>query len=207
MPSQRVGTSGVIEAWSTAEKRTAHERAPRLRAMRRTWAVACFVAVVVGACAEDVGDGEATGTTDADSGTAGGGSSTGAGSEGSSSSSGADTQGATTGTGETVGFGDLSPIFNHKCGPCHVTASFGGHNLGSADPAVGFADSQLPANSAACDGLTKGACSRVRVQSGSMPMGLGCTGDPGTDAANQSCLTEREQELLAAWIEGGQAGP
>lgn len=168
------------------------------------------MAVVLGACADDdVGDGDATGTTDGDTGTVGGVSSTGAESEASSEASAADTSTSTSTTGPAgnVGFADVSPIYNQKCGPCHVTASFGGHNLGSADLAVGFGDSQLAANSADCDGLTKGACSLVRIQSGSMPMGLGCTGDPTTDADNESCLTAEEQSLVAAWIEGGQEGP
>lgn len=171
-----------------------------------------MLTVVLGACAEDGGGGDATETTDANTETTGGrttggATSTGAQSEESSGSSSADTSSSATEPESDVGFDDVSPIYNQKCGPCHVTATFGGHNLGSADLAVGFGDSQLAANSADCDGLTKGACSLVRIQSGSMPMGLGCTGDPTTDADNESCLTAEEQSLVAAWIEGGQEGP
>lgn len=106
-----------------------------------------------------------------------------------------------------IGFDALSPIYNQKCGPCHFTASFGGHNLGSVTLPEAYEDRQRAADSAACVGLTKGACSLVRIQSGSMPMGLGCTGDPALDVDNAACLTAEEQELLQLWIDDGQQGP
>ncbi len=36
-----------------------------------------------------------------------------------------------------------------------------------------------------------------------MPLGKGCTGNPAQDASNPACLTQAEQDLLAAWIAGG----
>ncbi len=104
-------------------------------------------------------------------------------------------------------FADVASLFSDKCGPCHVSASLGGHDIGAPDLNAAFADSQLPAASADCDGLTKGACTLVRIQSGSMPMGFGCTGDPQDDAGNDRCFTVDEQALLESWIDGGQASP
>lgn len=109
--------------------------------------------------------------------------------------------------GSAVTFDAVSPIYNELCGPCHVTASFGGHNIGSSVPMTGFDDSQLDATSPTCAGLSKGACTLVRIQSGSMPMGLGCTGDPAVDVDNAACLTQAQQDLIQAWLDEGQLGP
>lgn len=131
--------------------------------------------------------------------------------ETSSETSAAETAGTSVGdsgpSGEAVGFDVVSPIYNQKCGPCHVNASFGGHNLGSGMVSEAYEDSQRAASSATCAGLTKGACSLIRIQSGSMPMGLGCTGDPAADVGNDACLTTEEQGLLQTWIDDGQQGP
>lgn len=109
--------------------------------------------------------------------------------------------------GADVDFADVARLFSSKCGPCHVSASFGGHDIGASDLNAAFADSQLEAVSVDCEGLTKGACTLVRIQSGSMPMGGGCTGDPAQDADNDRCFTLDEQLLLESWIAGGQASP
>jgi hypothetical protein len=98
-------------------------------------------------------------------------------------------------------------VFADKCATCHTEASSGGHNIGAADINAAYADSQLNAEIAFCAGLTKGACTLVRVQSGQMPLGAGCTGDPSEDAGNFACLTQAEQDTLQAWIDGGQEGP
>lgn len=93
--------------------------------------------------------------------------------------------------------GEIQPIFAAKCGPCHVALKSGGANL-----AVSYADTQKPAYS--CAGKTKGACSAVRIQNGTMPTGMVCSGNPGTDAGKSACLTAAEQATLQAWIAGGQ---
>lgn len=93
--------------------------------------------------------------------------------------------------------GEIQPIFAAKCGPCHVALKNGGANL-----AVSYADTQKPAYS--CAGKTKGACSAVRIQNGTMPTGMVCSGNPGTDAGKSACLTAAEQATLQAWIAGGQ---
>ncbi|MCH9680013.1 MAG: hypothetical protein K0V04_01165 [Deltaproteobacteria bacterium] len=131
------------------------------------------------------------------------GPSTGGGTTGSSEGGPVD---SSSGTG-VVTFDAVSPVYTQMCGPCHVSASFGGHDIGSRVVADGFADSQLDANSPACAGLSVGACTLIRIQSGSMPMGLGCTGDPAQDSANDLCLTQEQQLLIRAWIDGGEAGP
>ncbi len=89
------------------------------------------------------------------------------------------------------------PIYAAKCSPCHAGGGSGGHNV-----AQSYADTQL--SSYYCPGLTKGACTLVRIRDGSMPAGRGCTGNPVMDAANSACLTAAEQALLQAWIDRGQ---
>jgi hypothetical protein len=92
---------------------------------------------------------------------------------------------------------DVQPILQVKCAPCHTTGGSGGANLASS-----YAATQLL--SYYCSGLTKGACTLVRVQNGSMPYGKGCTGNPVLDAGNPACLTAAEQATLQLWITGGQ---
>lgn len=104
-----------------------------------------------------------------------------------------------------VTFSDVAPIYQAKCTPCHTDFGFGSHNIGSADVAVGYSDSQL--QSYYVPGATKGAATLVRIKDGSMPMGQGCTGDPAADAGNPACLTKAEQDLIQAWITGGQLAP
>jgi hypothetical protein len=103
-----------------------------------------------------------------------------------------------TSTSGTVTYsGDAQPIFLSKCIPCHSTLGSGGANF-----ATSYADTQLA--SYYCGGQTKGFCTLVRVQDGSMPQGAGCTGNPVTDAGNSACLTAAEQNILAQWIAQGQ---
>jgi hypothetical protein len=92
---------------------------------------------------------------------------------------------------------DVQPIFVNYCSSCHTTGGSGGTNF-----AASYADSQLP--SASCPGLTRGACALQRIQTGSMPSGAGCTGNPGLDVGKPQCLTAAEQATIAAWIQGGQ---
>jgi hypothetical protein len=109
--------------------------------------------------------------------------------------------GSTGGTGgTTVTYAQVQPIFMAKCTPCH---SAGGIGAGSHTLADSNADAKLTAADAVCMGTTKGACSLIRVKDGSMPLAKGCSGNPAQDASNAACLTQQEQDLLAAWINGG----
>lgn len=93
---------------------------------------------------------------------------------------------------------DASPIFVAKCAPCHTGLGLGGHNI-----ATTYADALNPAGHPACTTLNVGQCSIVRIQSGDMPQGAGCTGNPVLDAGNASCLTATEQTIIQNWINGG----
>lgn len=93
---------------------------------------------------------------------------------------------------------DIQPIFEELCAPCHTGLGLGGHDLGTE-----YAGAPLPANNALCDGLTKGACTIVRIQAGQMPPNRGCTGDPAVDAADPDCLDQSEQDLVQDWIDAG----
>lgn len=118
--------------------------------------------------------------------------------------------GGSSSTGEpddgVITFDEIAPIYQAKCLPCHVSGTFGGHNIGDDDLAAAYEDSQLEANIASCNGLTKGACALVRIQDGSMPMGFGCTGDPTMDEG-ELCLTQEEQDRIQSWIDDGELGP
>ncbi len=93
---------------------------------------------------------------------------------------------------------DVQPIFEEKCAPCHTGFGIGGHDIGSV-----YTDAFLPADNSDCDGLNVGQCTIVRIQSGEMPQGAGCSGDPTLDAGNPSCLTQSEQDTVQAWIDAG----
>ena len=114
---------------------------------------------------------------------------------------------ATVDTTEPAGepFDGPHAVFAAKCTPCHSNNGSGGHNMGASDIDAAYTDSQK--NAGACSGLTKGACALVRVQAGQMPLGAGCTGDPGQDSGNAACLTQAEQDLLEQWIDDGQLPP
>lgn len=91
----------------------------------------------------------------------------------------------------------VQPIYQAKCSPCHAGNGSGGRNF-----AISYADTQLM--SIVCPGLTTGACTLVRIQNGSMPLGAGCTGNPTLDAGNAACLTAAQQSTIQSWIAGGQ---
>lgn len=93
---------------------------------------------------------------------------------------------------------DIQPVFEELCAPCHTGLGLGGHDLGTD-----YTAAPLPAVNPACDGLTKGACTIVRIQSGQMPPNRGCTGDPAVDAADPDCLDQGEQDIVQAWIDAG----
>ncbi len=92
-----------------------------------------------------------------------------------------------------------------KCAPCHTGLGSGGSNHGSAAP-TGYASTQLPGSgfNGCLSTATKGACTIIRIQNGSMPAGALCTGNPATDANNGACLTAPEQTAVQNWISGGQ---
>ncbi|MFK7886989.1 MAG: thrombospondin type 3 repeat-containing protein [Gammaproteobacteria bacterium] len=93
---------------------------------------------------------------------------------------------------------DVQPIFGELCAPCHTDLGIGDLNIGTE-----YASATLPAFSGDCQGLTKGACTIVRIQNGQMPSGRGCSGDPAVDAGNDACLDQAEQDLVQAWIDDG----
>lgn len=101
---------------------------------------------------------------------------------------------------------DAQAILAAKCAPCHTSGSSGGHSIGTD-----FADALTPAatNSYAgagqpCEGLNRAECALVLIQNGAMPLnGSNCSGDPALDAAKPGCLTQAEQDAIAAWIDGG----
>ena len=95
-------------------------------------------------------------------------------------------------------------IFAAKCSGCHTGGSAGGHNIGLADVDAAYTQSQQNADSALCTNLSNGACALVRIQNGNMPQGRDCSGNPVMDADKPACLTQAEQDTLAAWIAGGQ---
>ncbi len=93
---------------------------------------------------------------------------------------------------------DVQPIFAELCAPCHTGLGLGGHDMGTS-----YAGAPLAAGNPACSGLTKGACTIVRIQAGEMPPNRGCTGDPVVDATDADCLDQTEQDLVQAWIDAG----
>jgi hypothetical protein len=89
-----------------------------------------------------------------------------------------------------VGFAsDVWPIFNSKCGPCHVSAGFGNQNIGSTDMDEALADAVRLEEKTLSD-----------LNTGRMPSSCasGSPGDPG-------CVTVAELELIERWYEEGAA--
>ncbi len=86
---------------------------------------------------------------------------------------------------------DIQPIFAARCGPCHVTDSSAGHNVGGADIDEAYADA-----------IELGPVLVERVNGGGMPpayndppnnCGFEPPGSPG-------CITVAELELLQTWL-------
>lgn len=99
---------------------------------------------------------------------------------------------------KTTWSADAAPILASKCALCHTGLGFGGHNV-----ATNYADALKLAVGGACVALTVGQCTIVRIQSGAMPQGRGCSGDPAQDVANASCLTQAQQDTIQDWIDDG----
>ena len=105
-------------------------------------------------------------------------------------------------------FDEVHGIYASKCGPCHSGGpggSLGGHSI--ARPNVNQAFNQSQDGSYTVPGQSVGVATAVRIKSGQMPQGAGCTGDPAQDVDNTACLTQAEQDLIAAWLIGGQLPP
>jgi hypothetical protein len=141
-----------------------------------------------------------TGGTGGTAGTGGAGGATGGtgGATGGTGGTMAGTGGATGGA--TVTYVQVQPIFRAKCTPCHSAGGIGADHHTLADS---NADARKTAEDAVCMGGTVGSCTIIRVRDGSMPLGKGCTGNPAQDASNPACLTQAEQDTLAAWVTGG----
>ena len=93
---------------------------------------------------------------------------------------------------------DTQPVYFEKCDPCHTELGAGHHNIGTT-----YNDALHPALNPDCAGLNVGQCTIVRIRSGDMPDGGGCTGDPDRDSSNPACLTRTEQDLIQGWIDAG----
>jgi hypothetical protein len=105
---------------------------------------------------------------------------------------------------EEVTFDQVHPIYQSKCAQCHGAGSSGGFSIANSDLIFAYQESQK--NSYSING-TKGGATIVRIQSGSMPLGKGCSGDPLLDAVNPSCLVEEEQAIIQDWIDDGELPP
>ena len=96
-----------------------------------------------------------------------------------------------------VNFNQIHPILNAGCSGffCH-SGGFANDNIDTAFKAI----------------EDKGLCAPIldAVQSGAMPPGKGCTGDPLQDANIEGCLNAEEHALLSTWVLGNEeacAGP
>lgn len=87
----------------------------------------------------------------------------------------------------------IQPMLAAKCDPCHTTEGAGGFNH-----AVDYGATQEP--SELCPGKKVFECMLVQVKDGFMPEDGECSGDPAADSDNARCLTQAEQDKLAAWI-------
>jgi hypothetical protein len=90
---------------------------------------------------------------------------------------------------------DLHPIFAEKCGPCHVTDFYGGHNVGGE------------LTQAYADAVTLGPVLVQRLDGGGMPPSNApppndC-GAEGRDnqPGDEGCLSVEEVALVQSWID------
>ncbi len=82
---------------------------------------------------------------------------------------------------------DIWPIFNSKCGPCHVTQRQGGHNVGSED--LGIA---LEAAIDRQDDILR------ELRSKAMPPGCSRVG-----ASTDSCVSNAQIDEIDSWYAEG----
>ena len=96
-----------------------------------------------------------------------------------------------------VSFNVVHPVLEAGC------SGFFCHSGGFANQDINVAFSAV---------VDKNLCEPIlnAVQSGAMPPGKGCTGDPTLDAGNPDCLNAEEQAILVDWVLGSDepcAGP
>ena len=184
-----------------------------------SFCIALGVGAVAGCDDDDdnIDEGVSTGGTTGTAGTYGtGGSTAGTGGSGGSYGTGgaggstagtggstAGTGGSTAGTGGTGGsttvtYAQVKPLFVAKCTPCHSAGGIGASHHTLAD-----SNADAHKTSELCPGKPVGECTLIQVKSGFMPFNKGCTGNPAQDVSNAACLTQAEQDMLAAWIAGG----
>jgi hypothetical protein len=163
-------------------------------------------------CSSDDDPGPGTGGTGGTAGRGGTGGSTGGtgGSTGGTGGSTGGTGGSTGGTGGSTGgtggsgvtYAMVQPIFKAKCGPCHDT----GGSAGLPKFAGMFSETtkNVITGAAECGSGTKvGACTIVRIKSGSMPFNKMCKPEAGQPPMPDMCLTATEQATIQAWVDGG----
>jgi hypothetical protein len=90
---------------------------------------------------------------------------------------------------DVVTFTQIYPVLQKGCNGfvCH-DGGFAGPDINQAYDAV----------------VTQGLCEPIleQVQSGAMPVGKGCTGDPAVDETIPGCLDITEHTLLLEWVTG-----
>ena len=96
---------------------------------------------------------------------------------------------------------DIQPILQAKCSPCHIGMTPGSCFAGGTCFASFYEDTQGDAGS--CAGKTVYECMLIRILNGSMPRLAGCSGNPAADAANASCITSEELDLIESWVTAG----
>jgi len=99
-----------------------------------------------------------------------------------------------------VSFACIHPVFEAKCATCHTVGKQGNVEVGNQNILQAYENSQQRSYT----GGTIGDASLTRISDGSMPPGVGCTGNPVADKANDLCLNSFEYDLLEAWVESGQ---
>jgi hypothetical protein len=103
---------------------------------------------------------------------------------------------------QPVPFICIQPIFAAKCADCHTDGNQGNVTVGNPNLNAAYESSQEPSYSAPGD--TVGVASLLRILDGSMPPGIGCTGDPKRDRYNDACLTQEELDRVQGWIDSDQ---
>ena len=91
-------------------------------------------------------------------------------------------------------FSDVHPILESGC------SGFFCHSGGLANDDIEKAYNSV---------INKGLCDDIldQVQTGGMPQGLGCSGDPVVDAGIPGCLNQEEHDILISWITGDEPCP
>ncbi len=101
-------------------------------------------------------------------------------------------------TGPPPTYADVQPIFQARCGGCHGPGSSGSHQIGTQFGAAEQGQSYYCAA-----GVSKAACTVVRMKDGSMPFGGGCQPYPADNSAIPGCPTIPEIDSIQAWVDAG----